>query len=164
MDTKLLEFGPRGGIELGSLSSELHVDGINVTHQLQSLIVSDILVERTAEIVGNVVFSVGKCACAAETGHNGAALAADAAFDFVPVDRAAAPVQRMAGLKYGHLQLRAVLHQLVCGKNTAGARANDYNVIIHMLASPVFCRSDTACIRKSSYNIIHGFPSNSREK
>ena len=130
-----LEFGAGGGVELGAFAAVGHVDLIHIFHQIQGPLFADVFVEGAAKIIGNVVFSVRKCACAAETAHNGAAFAADAAFDGGAVDGAGALVQRVTGLKNADFQLGVPQDQLIGGKNTARARADDQYVVIRHILS-----------------------------
>ena len=93
LDAGLLELGSGGGVKLRPRAAVAHIDLVHIAHQLQRLPLADILIQRTAEVVGNVVLSVGKGPRAAEAAHDGAALAADAGLDFLPIDGAAAAVQ-----------------------------------------------------------------------
>ena len=131
LDAEGLEPGAGGGIELGALAAVGHIDAVDIVHQVQGLLLADVFVEGAAEIVGDVVLAVGEGARTAETAHDRAALAADAGFDLISVDGAAAFAQSMAGFKYSHLQLRLVLHQLVGGENTAGAGTDNDHIILH---------------------------------
>ena len=131
LHTQLFEFGTGGGIELGAFAAVGHVDLIDVAHQLQRSGLAQILVKRAAKIVGNVVFSVGKGACAAETAHNGAAFAGNTGFDLNAVNGTFAVFQRMSGLEDGDLQLRAQPGQLIGGKDTARPRADNDHIVIH---------------------------------
>ena len=131
LHTQLFEFGAGGGIEFRAFSAVGHVDLVDVAHQLQRSGLAQILVKRAAKIVGNVVFSVGKSACAAETAHNGAAFAGNTGFDLNAVNGTFAVFQRMSGLEDGDLQLRAQPGQLIGGKDTAGPRADNDHIVIH---------------------------------
>ena len=131
LDAYSLEAGAGGGVQLGTGAAVAQVDLVHIVHQLQRLLLADVFVKRTAKVVGNIIFSVGESARTAETAHDRAALAADAGFDFISVDGAAAFAQSMAGFKYSHLQLRLVLHQLVGGENTAGAGTDNDHIILH---------------------------------
>ena len=97
LDAELFEPGTGGGEEPGALAAVGHVDFVHITHQLQGVLFTDVLVQAAAEVVGDVIFSVGKRARAAEAAHDGTAFAADAGFDFFAVDGAAALFQGMAG-------------------------------------------------------------------
>ena len=66
----------------------------------------DMLVERTAEVVCDIVFSIGKCARTAKAAHDRAGRTLDTGLYLLPIDRAAPLLQRIAGLKHGELQLR----------------------------------------------------------
>ena len=134
-----LKLGAGGGIEPGARAAVGHVDVIYIFHQVQGPLLADILVEGAAEIVGDVVFSVGKSPRAAEAGHDGAALAANTALDGGAVDGAGPLVQGMTGLKNADLQAGRPQHQLVRRKNAAGTGANNKHIIVHNV--PFSCRS-----------------------
>ena len=80
-----------------------HVDLVNVVHEVERLLLADVFVQRAAKVVGDVIFSVGKSACSAESVHDRAGLTLDTAFDFVTVDRAVALLERVTGIKYCNL-------------------------------------------------------------
>ena len=89
LDTGGLETASRGGVKLSSLSAVAKIDIVDVVHQIKRLLFADILVKRTAEIVCDVIFAVGECACTAEAAHYRAAFTADTAFYLFSVDRTA---------------------------------------------------------------------------
>ena len=130
LDAQLLETGAGGGIELGPLAAEGHVDGVHVLHEIQGLPLADVLVEGAAEIVGDVVLAVGEGPRAAEAGHDGAGPALDAGLDLVPVDGAAPLLQGVPLLKHGHPLLRRQLLEFVRGIDAARAAAHDDHVIV----------------------------------
>ena len=131
LETELLEMRARRGVHLGSLSAVLHVDLIHILHQVYGFLLADILIERTAEIIRDIVFSVRECARTAEAAHNGAGFTADTALDLIPVDRTMSLFQRMSSLKHANLKLRPLLHQLICGKNTSRSRTDNHHIILH---------------------------------
>ena len=135
MDAELLKLRPSGGIELCALAAVAHIDAVHIAHQLQSLILADVLVERAAEIIGDVILTVGKGACAAEAAHNGAALTLDAGLDLVSVDGAVALFQAVACLNDGNAQGSIPLRQLVGRKNAARACADYNDIILHIRSS-----------------------------
>ena len=135
LDTELLKLGPGGGIELGALAAVAHIDVIHIAHQLQSLLLADMLVKRAAEIIGDVILTIGKGACAAEAAHNGAALALDAGFNLITVNRTVALFQAVARFNDSNTQRGIPLYQLVGGKNTAGACADYNDIILHIRSS-----------------------------
>ena len=156
LDAELLELRAGGGVELGALAAVEHIDLIDIVHQIERLLLADVLIERAAEIVGDVVLAVGKCARAAEAAHDRAAFAADAAFDLLAVDGAMALFKAVAGFKNGDPERGGELRQLVGGEDAAGARADDGNVVLHGNNScSVFC-----CERRGrdcrALNILHG--------
>ena len=62
--------GVRSGIELCSLPAVFQIDLIHIAHQLQGPGLTHMLMQASAEIIGNIVFSIGKSACAAEPAHD----------------------------------------------------------------------------------------------
>ena len=126
-----LDFGVGGGIELCPLAAVAEVDLIHVLHQFYGLGLADMLIKRAAELVRDVVLAVGKRARAAEAAHDAAGLAADAGLDLLAVDGAVPLVQGLAQLQNADLQAALCPCQLVCGKDAAGARAHDNDIVIH---------------------------------
>ena len=90
LDAELLELRASSGIQLRALAAIAQVDLVDVAHQLQRLCLSNVLVQRAAEVVGDVVLAVGERARAAEAAHDRAAFAADTRLDLLAVDRAMA--------------------------------------------------------------------------
>ena len=135
LNAELLKARPRRGVELRALAAVRHVDLVHIVHQLQRLLLADVLVERAAEVVRDVVLPVGERARAAEAAHDRAGLAFDARFHALAVDGTAALGERMARLENGDLQAAVFLRQLVGGKNAAGASAHDDDIIIKILHS-----------------------------
>ena len=126
-----LETAVRRGVQLGARAAAGHVDVVHVAHQLHGLLLADVLVQRAAELVGQVVFAVGERARAAEAVHNGAGLAVDAGLDLVAVNGTVPLFQRVARLQHRHPPLRLPLHQFIGGEDPAGACADDHYIISH---------------------------------
>ena len=114
-----------GRIELRALAAVAQIDGINIFHEFRGSLFADVLVERAAEIVGDVVLAVGECARAAKAAHDGAALAVDAGFHFLAVNRTLPAVERVSRFKNGDFQVRPAFHQFISGKNSSGASTNN---------------------------------------
>ena len=76
-----------GGIQFCFIAAVRYIDAVHILHQFYRLLLADILIERPAEFICNIVFSVGKSACSAETVHDRTGFAADAAFYLIAVDR-----------------------------------------------------------------------------
>ena len=134
LEALLLDRGTCSGIESGPLSAKAQIDLIHVLHQLDRRFLSYIFVQCSAEIVGNIIFSVGESSRPSEAAHNGTAFAMDAGFDLVPVDRTFALFQLMSHLKHRYLKSRFFLRQLVGCKDTAGPGSdNDHIVHIKLL-------------------------------
>ena len=143
-----LYLGVCGGIELRALSAVAEVNAVDILHQLYRLLLADILIEGAAELVCDIVFSVGKCARAAEAAHDIAHGALCAGLHLFPVYRAAALIQRASELEHGDLQSLIRLREFIGGENTAGACAdNDHIIICHCISPPIFCRG-AACFSK----------------
>ncbi len=139
-----LEVGIAGGIELGPLPAVAKIDLVHIAHQAQGFLLADMLIQGAAELVGDVVFAVGKSTGAAEAAHDAADRAADAGLDLFAVDGASALIQRTAELEHGDLQ--TALHQLIGGIDPAGAGADDDHVIIHAEnTSFSFIKQQSAC-------------------
>ena len=111
------------------------IDLIHVVHQIDGFLSSDMLVERTTEVVCDIVFSIGKCARTAKAAHDRTGRTLDAGLYLLPVDRAAPLLKRIAGLKHSELQLRALFHQLIGAENTAGTSSYDNDIIIFISCS-----------------------------
>ena len=131
LHAQLLELGAGSGIQLAAVAAVLHVDLVHIVHQLQGLLLADVLVQSAAEIIGDIVFAIGEGTCAAETAHDGAARAVNAGLDLLAVDGTAAVGQSVAGFEDSDLQGRVQADQFVGREDAAGACADDNNVIIH---------------------------------
>ena len=138
LEALLLDRGARSGIELGSLSAKTQIDLIHVLHQFDRGFLSYIFVQRSAEIVGDIIFSVGESARSSEAAHNGTALAVDAGLDLISVDRTFALFQLMSHLKHRYFESRFSLRQFVGCKDTAGP-CSDYDHIIHIKTPLSLC-------------------------
>ena len=142
-----LDAGVGGGVEFGALAAVGHVDGIHILHQVDGLLLADMLIERAAKLVGDVVLAVGKRARAAEAAHDAAGLALDTGLDLLAVDGAAALLQRLAQLQHRDLQRPFGIGKLPGGKDPAGAGADDDNVVIHG-NTPFHAKKETPHSRK----------------
>ena len=135
LQTKLFKLRSCGGIKLRSLAAILHIDLVHILHQLHCLLLANVLIQRAAEIVGNVIFSIRKCPGSAKTAHDRAALTAYTALDLFAVNRTFSFFERIALLKYSQLQIRFPFHQLICRKNASRTSPDNYHVISHMPSS-----------------------------
>ena len=131
LETELLELRACRGIQLRSRAAVFHIDLVHVFHKINGFLFSDMLVERTSEVIGNIVFSVRKSSRAAETAHDGTASAVDAGLHLIAVNGAFSFFQRIALLEYRHFILRFLLHQLICRENPSRTRADDNHIILH---------------------------------
>ncbi len=109
----------------------IQVNLVHVLHQPDGLLTPDMLVQRTAKRVGDVVLPVGKRARAAKPAHDGTPRAANAGLHLLAVDGTLSLIQRIARLENGNLQAFILLYQLVCGKNAARPGADNNDVIFH---------------------------------
>ena len=80
LKAELLDLGICCGIKLCALTAVAHVDIVNILHQLYGFFLSDVFKKSTAELVCDIVLSIGKSTGSAETVHYGTGLAAYAAF------------------------------------------------------------------------------------
>ena len=126
---------PRTGscIKFCAFAAEFQIDLVDIFHQIQGLFLADVLIERAAKIVGNIVFTIRESAGAAKAAHNAAAFAVDTGLDFVTVDGAFPLFQGMARLKNSYAQLGILLHQFIGRKNTARTCAHNNHIVFHLL-------------------------------
>ena len=78
LKTKLFKTGSCCGIQFGVFCSMCGIDMIHIVHQIQSGLSSNMFIKSTAEIIGNVVFTVRKSAGASKSAHNSAGFTFDA--------------------------------------------------------------------------------------
>ena len=97
------------------------------------------LVESAAEVVGDVVLSVGKRTRASKAAHNGAAFALDAGLYLVAVNGAVAFFQTVTRLNDRHAHSRILLRKLIGGKNSAGTGADNDDIVFHNHSSCIGC-------------------------
>ena len=110
------------------LAAETHVDVVDVAHKFRRAVFADVAIQTAAEIVGDVVFAVGKRACTAETRHYGTGRTTDTIFDANAVYRASALCKRVTAVEYGNGF--AACCQFVCGVNSAGTCPDDDDVVL----------------------------------
>ena len=60
LHAKLAEFCTGRGIHLRSGAAVCHIDLIYIFHKINGSLFSDIFVKRAAEIIGNIIFTIGK--------------------------------------------------------------------------------------------------------
>lgn len=121
----LLKLRAGGRVELRALATELEVDLIDILHQLDCGLLADILVERAAEIVRDVVLSIGEGTGTTETAHDRAAVTVNTGLDLLAIDRALTAAELVAVLENRDLQIRTALGQLVSSENTTRARTDN---------------------------------------
>ena len=131
LQADFFDIGIGGGIEPGVFAAVRAVDIVDIAHELDSVGFADVFIEGSAELVSDVIFSVGECAGAAEAAHNGAGGAVDAGFYINAVDRAFTLLKGSAELEDGDGELRGAAGELEGGEDAAGTCADDNDVIKH---------------------------------
>ena len=106
LHAQLLETRTGCGIERTGTTAVLNIDLIHIPHQFQGGITPDVFMERPAEVVRDIVFSIRESAGASEAVHDRAGSAVDAALDLVPVNRAFTFMKLFACFKYSHTERR----------------------------------------------------------
>ncbi len=132
MHTRFLKGCACCGIKLTALTSVFEVDAVYILHKLNGLRSSDMLIKRTAKIIGYVVLSVGKSAGTAKSTHNRTGFASDTFFDLFPIYGAMAFVELLSGLKHRNLKIRPRLYYFISRIYSAGACPDYYHIIIHL--------------------------------
>ena len=126
--------GVGGGVELRPLAAVGEVYLVHIAHEVDGLLLADMLIERAAELVGDVVLAVGERARAAEAAHNAAHRAFHAGLDLFAVDGAFALREGPAQLKNAEPETLVRLGQLIGREDTAGAGADYQYVVVHFCA------------------------------
>ena len=83
------------------------IDLIDIAHELERSVFSDVLMQRAAEFIRNIVFPVGECACSAEPVHDGTAGTVNASRYRCSVDGAVSLLKRSPRFQYNGLQIRS---------------------------------------------------------
>ena len=132
----LLKIASRSRIQLSLGAAVLNVDLVDVVHQLESLISADVLVHSSAEVVCDVVLTVGEGSRAAEAAHDSAGLALDAGLDLVAVYGAFAFFKRAACFKYSDLEIGTLCSEFIRREYTSRTCSDYYDIVIHDCLSP----------------------------
>ena len=135
LQAKFFEFGPSCRIKLCSLSAVFHIDIVYIFHQLNSFALADMFIQCSAKVIGDIIFSIRECTCAAETAHDRASLTVDTVFNLFAVDRTFSFFKRISLFKNSHFVIRFFLHQLICCKNSSRAGTNNDYIIVHASSS-----------------------------
>ena len=135
LDTDRLKASAGGRIQLGTFAAMGQVDLINIAHQLQRLLFADVLIQRAAKVIGDIVLAIGESTRPAETTHDGAGGTANAGFYFIAIDGTATAAEGMSGFEYRDPQGGSPVGQLVSGKDASRASANDNDIVIHSTTS-----------------------------
>ena len=120
-----------GGIKPGSFTAMHQVQFIYIFHQLCGCILADMLVQSSAKLIGDIIFSVGKSTCTAKSLHDRAGFAVDTGFYFLSVDGTFSFFQRMTCFKNRDLFLRIIIHQFIGRKDPTGTCPYDQYIILH---------------------------------
>ena len=107
---------------------------INIINQLDNLVLRQIFVQPAAEFRRKIIFAVRKSTGTAKAAHNTAGVAVNAMVNLLGCQRAEALFNRIAGLQHNNLQLRILQYELIGGKNSGRAAADNGN-IIHKFSS-----------------------------
>ena len=129
LHAKTLDVRAGCGVEPGSFASVGDVDMVHILHELGGFLLADILVKRASEIICDVILAIRECTCTAESAHDGAVLAVDAALDLVSVYGTLSLLQRLAHFEDRNLQVLVALHQLVGREDSAGTSPDNYDII-----------------------------------
>lgn len=130
LQTELLEVRAGGRVELCPFAAVLHVDRVHVLHERRGFVAADILIQRSAKIVRDVVFPIGEGTGSAEAAHDRAGLAVNAVLDLHPIDRAFAAGELVPLIEDGDRELRILLHQLIGRIDASGAGTDDDDIVI----------------------------------
>ena len=131
LKTELTDLTVCGGIKPGSLSTMHQIQFIYIFHQFCGCILADMLIQRSAKLIGDIIFSIGESACTAKSFHDRTCFTVDTGFYFLSVNRTFSFFQRMAGFKNRDLFLRIIIHQLIGCKDSSRTCSYDQYVIFH---------------------------------
>ena len=107
-----------------------HVNVVNIFHKLDGIVTTYVLVESSAESIGNVVLTVREGSRTAEAAHDGADWTIDAGLNLVTVYGTFSLFQRIAGFINCYLKLWVQFHKLIGREYTSRSRTDYYNVKI----------------------------------
>ena len=114
-----------------------YIDLVHILHQVDGRLSADMLIQRSSECIGDIIFSIGKCTCSAESAHDRTSLASDTALHLVPVDRTTALLKWITRFKHCDLEIRILFHQFIRRKNPARSGSDNNHVILHLLFLPI---------------------------
>ena len=126
------------GVKFCAFTAIAHIDLIDILHKIDRFLFTDVLVQRTTEIVGNIIFAVRKCTCAAKAAHNRTAFAADTRFHFVAVNGTMPFIQSVSCFKDSNFQIGFLRAQFVCGEYTTGTCADNNDIVLHKIPPYIF--------------------------
>ena len=128
----LFELCAGRGVHFRARSAVCAVDVVDILHELEGRLPADVFIERAAKVVRDVVFAVRESARPAEAVHDGTGGTVDAALHFLAVDGTVALREFMAFLEDGDLETGRFAGQLIGGKDAAGARPDDDDIVFHV--------------------------------
>jgi len=131
LKAELTDLAVCGRIKPGSFTTMHQVQFIYIFHQLCGCILADMLVQSSAKLIGDIIFSVGESACTAKSLHDRTGFAVDTGFYFLSVDGTFSFFQRMTGFKNRDLFLRIIIHQFIGRKDSTGTCSYDQYIIFH---------------------------------
>ena len=70
LQTQFLEMCPRSAVQLRTLPAVFHIDLIHIFHQVDGLLPAHVFIQRTAKVIGDIIFAVGKSSRSAKSAHN----------------------------------------------------------------------------------------------
>ena len=128
----LFELGTGGGVHFRARSAVCAVDVVDILHELEGRLPADVFIERAAKVVRDVVFAVRESARPAEAVHDGTGGTVDAALHFLAVDGTVALRELVPLFEHGDVQVILLTGQFIGGKDAAGARADDDDIVFHV--------------------------------
>ena len=135
---KVFEFRSGCWIQSGAFTAVLHVNLIDILHQLQSFLFADVFIKCAAKIIGNIIFTIGKCSRTAESAHDRTALAVNAAFDLLAVNRTFSFSSACPSSKWRSSDFRYFSEARTRKKCLPDLSDNDYVIFFHTVSSRLY--------------------------
>ena len=131
LHTQFFELSAGCGIHFCILAAVSDIDLIYITHQIQRFLFTNMFIESTAEIVGDVIFAIRESTGTAETAHDRTGFTFDTGFYFLSVNRTVSFVQRISFFENCNFEIFVLFHQLIGGKNSSWSGSDNYHIIFH---------------------------------
>ena len=131
LKTKLADLTVCSRVKLCSFATMHQIQLIYIFHQFCCCIFANVLIQSSAKLVGDIIFSIGKSSCASESFHDGTCFTVDTGFYFFSVNWTFSFFQRMTCFKNRNFFLRIIIHQLIGRKNPSRTCSYDQYVIFH---------------------------------